>query len=151
MRSGLSRGQSFQREFDQQLGFRPRDQCCGTDMKVETPEAATTDEVGHRFTCAAAHEQVFEAGAAVGVEVLIAVGVKPAARAVEHMGEEQFGVAGFEAGAGLAQGRIDAGRGSGHGVPFDEGRHATRNVVLTDFCRSGFSRDRESSACAGSS
>jgi len=52
----------FERKFDQQFGFRTRDQHRGRDHEFERVEAASANEVGDRLTSGATRHKVLEAG-----------------------------------------------------------------------------------------
>ena len=92
-----------ERLFDDELGFRPRDEDGGRDVEVEAPELPVPGDVGDRFACGAASDQRLESGYEAGrrgkvprVRSLRAVPAEHVAR--EHLGVER-GVVLRDAGA----------------------------------------------------
>ncbi len=112
--------QPLQRQLDQQLGFRTRDQRGRVDLQVQRPETAAAGQVGHRLTGHAAGQQRFEGGQVGGGQRIGGMREQPAARALQHMQQQQFGlVAGLDA--------AEAGTGLGHDLAqggFGLGKHA---------------------------
>ena len=106
-----------EREFDEEFGFRARNERIGRDLEFETPEALATGEIGERFAGDAAREQRGVTLRGIVGDGIVAACVQPAARLAEHEGEKPFGVGVFDLRARVLQQVVDANGGRvGHGA-----------------------------------
>ena len=105
----------FQRNLNQPLGIRARNQGAFADLQLQTPEALFTEQIGNRHTAAPLAQQLFEAAQLLGIGSAFRPGAQIGTGLADGMTEQQLGIQPsgvrvwqFGAGQHLGQGRRHA-------------------------------------------
>lgn len=109
------RREMFKGGFDQQFGFRARDQGGRGDVQIQGPESGAPQNVGDRFAAAATFNQCGVTLHSGGFELIARMHEEPRAVHIQRVFKQQFGfapaVALRKAFGGPAQQRRNVGRG----------------------------------------
>jgi hypothetical protein len=90
--SAISRWErGVQRHFDQQFGFRARDEDAGVHQEVEVAKLAVAGEVGQWLACGHARDQRLIVGEQVGRDDVFGPGEQLSARDAEDVRQQGFG------------------------------------------------------------